>query len=213
MKRIVQATLSGLLLGQAWFSNPLQAQDRRGGDWNYRVEVFGDVARGGFYNGHHNWGKGLDYGGGVGVRPFSGRLRGLGFEVRTARLASESDSAVLPAKFRSSLVAANGVYHFRGRSRAQAYVLGGVGVVSVAYSRSCYECVFNVDPATGKLTPIPWTEDIHATKAGINLGAGLKIAVHRRVSIRPEILFVDTTPGSGWNWAWLRVQMGIGFHL
>jgi hypothetical protein len=36
---------------------------------------------------------------------------------------------------------------------------------------------------------------------GVTLGGGLKIALHRHLSIRSELLFVDTTPGSGPNWS------------
>jgi len=51
------------------------------------------------------------------------------------------------------------------------------------------------------------------SKAGVVFGAGLKMAVHRRLSIRPELLLVDTTPGSGWNWEWVRLQIGLGVHF
>jgi hypothetical protein len=61
------------------------------------------------------------------------------------------------------------------------------------------------------MTPVPWEESVRANKMGVTVGAGMKVAVHRRVSIRPEVLFVDTTPGSGWNWGWVRGPVGRWF--
>jgi opacity protein-like surface antigen len=208
MKRGIPMVLLGLSLAPLWTGGRLAAQDRT---WNYKVELFGDIAHSGFYNGDHKWGSGRDFGGGAGVRPFAGRLRGLGFEVRTGSVA-EDDTArttTLDARF----VAANALYHFRGRTRVQPYVLGGIGVVRAHRFRFCGNCVATKDPVTGALTPLPYTEDIRATKQGVTAGAGIKVAVHRRVSIRPELFFVDTTPGRGWNWAWVRFQLGVGFHF
>ncbi len=201
-----------LLLAVCGLLHPLAGQDLAAG-WMYRFEVFGEVARGTFYNGDSNWGNGLDLGGGIGFRPFSGKLRGLGFELRAARLSDEKamgpGSAVLASRF----VSADALYHFRGRTRFQPYVLGGLGFVNAHYTGTCNQCVFNLDPVTHQLTPIPQEWETRASKAGLTLGFGLKIAAHRHISVRPEILFLNTTPGSGWNWAWLRAQVGVGWHF
>ena len=51
------------------------------------------------------------------------------------------------------------------------------------------------------------------SKMGVTLGGGVKIAINRHLSVRPELLLVDTTPGSGWTWAWFRLQIGMGVHF
>ncbi|MBZ5582341.1 MAG: porin family protein [Acidobacteriia bacterium] len=190
----------------------LPAQDLADG-WMYRIEVFGEIAHGSLYNGDSSWGKGVDFGGGAGVRPFSGRLRGLGFELRAGRLSDESAAGPSSSRLASHFIAADALYHFRGRTRVQPYVLGGLGIVNAHYTRTCSACVFNMDPVTKQLTPIPYQSDVQDSKAGLTIGFGLKLAVHRHVSIRPEVLFVDTTPGKGPNWGWLRVQAGVGRHF
>ena len=59
---------------------PLWAQDSPARDWPYRVEVFGSFGNGRLHNGDDLWGSGLEYGGGIGVRPFSGWLTRIRFE-------------------------------------------------------------------------------------------------------------------------------------
>ena len=81
------------------------------------------------------------------------------------------------------------------------------------YSSHCGNCVFEEDPVTGQLVPRSQDWRTQASKAGISLGGGLKIAVHDHLSIRPELFIMDTTAGSGWNWNWVRLRIGIGLHL
>jgi len=184
-----------------------------GGDWNYRVELFGDVAHGRFYSGSHKWGSGLDVGAGAGVRPFSGRLRGLGFEARFARVGEDQgDPGARATSLDATMIAANALYHFQGRTRVQPYVLGGIGVAMVNYSSVCNICVYTGPPSQGGVA-IPQHSETKTNKAGLNLGAGIKIAITRRLSVRPEISVLNTTPGSGWNFEWVRFQMGLGFHF
>ncbi len=191
---------------------PLTAQ-QRDWDWTYRLELLGEIAYGGFYNGDRKWGSGLDLGGGVGVRPFTAALRGLGFEARLAHIAEDKgDPATLATSLDSTMVAANAVYHVRGRTPVQPYVYGGLGVARVAYSSVCNTCVYTGLPSQGGVA-IPQKSEVRATKAGLNLGCGIKIAINRRLSVRPEISFLNTTPGSGWNFGWVRLQMGLGLHF
>ena len=131
-----------------------------------------------------------------------------------ARLKTSKTTSAYPAvNLSSRLVMANVLYHFRNGAKTQPYVFGGLGHVKADYYRRCTACVFDVDPVTGALVP-RITEDIASgSKVGVTIGAGLKIAVIRHVSIRPELLFVDTTPGSGANWAWVRLQIGVGAHF
>jgi len=210
MKRILV-----VVLALAWLSYPSQPQEQLPPDWRYRVEVFGTIAHGRFYHGDHVWGQGLDYGGGVGLRPFTGKLNRLGFEVQMARMnKSDELSAASSRSMDSRLIVANVLYHFRNGARTQPYVFGGLGHVKADYVHRCRDCVFDVDPVTGKLISRGVTESrSEGGKAGVAFGAGLKMAVHRRLSIRPELLLVDTTPGSGWNWEWVRLQIGLGVHF
>ena len=191
-----------------------KAQEQVAPEWPYKVEVFGTIAHGGFYNGRHVWGRGLDYGGGLGFRPFSGKLHRLGFEVQAARLKTSEATTVYPSlTMDSRLFMANAVCHFRDGTKAQPYVYGGLGRVDVDYYRRCVACVFDRDPVTGELVPRVTEENVSGSKLGVTLGAGLKIALHNHLSIRPELLFVNTTPGSGWNWGWVRLQIGLGAHF
>ena len=93
-------------------------------------------------------------------------------------------------------------------------MFGGLGHVTVDYTHRCTACVFDLDPVTGNLVSRGLTESrTQGSKTGVTFGAGLKIALARHLSIRPELLFVDSTPGSGANWGWLRLQIGLGVHF
>ncbi len=146
---------------------------------------------------------------------FRGGLRKLGFELQLAHLnQGELKSTGTSQQLDSRLLMGNVLYHFRSGARTQPYVFGGVGHVRVAYSQQCVDCVFDVDPITGELVSRGVSKSrTQAGKTGVTLGAGLKIAVQRHLSVRPELLFVDTTGGSGWNWGWVRLQIGLGLHF
>jgi opacity protein-like surface antigen len=204
----------GILLAAIWLASCADAQNPAPA-WQYKVEAFGNIAHGRFYNGSHIWGKGLDYGGGVGIRPFSGWLHRFGFEFQLARLKkADPISARSSQDLSSRLVMGNVVFHFRNGEKMQPFVFGGLGHVSVDYTSRCTDCVFDVDPVTGKLVSRGVTVSrTQEGKTGLTFGAGLKIAPFKHLSIRPELLFVDTTPGSGANWGWVRIQIGLGVHF
>jgi opacity protein-like surface antigen len=208
-KRIIM----GLSLACGWAVLPMHAQNRQQEAWKYKVELLGDVAHGWFYHGDHILGDGLDYGGGVGIRPFSGRLNGLGFEARTSHLSDSGSSPAISSSLDSRLIAINALYHFRSGKNVQPFVLAGIGHVKKEDSYSCTECVYMPDPVTGELVSIPQYYHSKESKTGIVLGGGMKIALHRHLSIRPEIILADTTPGSGPNWTWFRCQIGVGVHF
>jgi len=205
---VVFIGLTGLLA-------PLSAQSQPVGAWRYTVEVFGNIGHGGFYHGDSKWGTGRDYGGGIGIRPFAGSLQAIGFELQVADLATEwvQEGGAWSKDLASRLVSGHVLYHFRSPSRVQPYLFGGLGRVKANYTFYCENCVYDVDPVTSELVPGIQEERVEATKTGVSIGGGLKIAIQRHVSIRPEFLLMDTTIGSGWNWSWLRVQIGIGLHL
>ncbi len=205
--------LMGLSLAYGWAVLPMHAQNRQQEDWKYKVELFGDVAHGWFCHGDHRLGDGLDYGGGVGIRPLSGRLKGLGFEARILHLTDSESSRAISSSLDSRLIAMNVLYHFRSGKNVQPFVLAGIGNVKAENNYSCTECVYMPDPATGELVSIPQYYHSKESKTGIVLGGGIKIALHRHLSIRPEVILADTTPGSGPNWSWIRMQIGVGVHF
>jgi len=203
-----------ILVAACWPACLLQAQSEPEPGWKYKVEIFGNVAAGRFYNGDSLWGRGFDYGGGFGVRPFSGWPRRLGFEFQIARLKNSTQLGPSNSQeLDSRLVMANVLYHFRSGTRLQPFVFGGIGHVKTDYNRSCGTCVFDLDDVTGQQIPVPYESQTRASKTGFTLGGGLKIAIGRRLSIRPELFLADTTPGFGWNWLWLRPQIGLGLHF
>jgi hypothetical protein len=42
---------------------------------------------------------------------------------------------------------------------------------------------------------------------------GFRFGLPRRLALRPEITFMDTTPGSGPNGSWLRISTAVGFNF
>ena len=203
--------LLSVLLGVAALSCQMSAQDPPAKPWQYRAEVFGNIAYGYVVSPSQDWGLGRDYGGGVGFRPFSGALSGLGFEVQVAKQSSTMKNLGPNASSHldSHLVAADVLYHFRKRTMVQPYVLGGIGWMSADYA---YKRGAVTDPLTGQQVP-PYERNVSGSKTGATLGAGLKIAINRHLSIRPEIFWLATSGGSPPYWNWLRFQIGLGFHL
>jgi opacity protein-like surface antigen len=213
-------TMSGLkrlyfvLLLATWPARTMTAQEKPPDSWQYRVEVNANIGAGSFYHGEARWGSGLEYGGGLGVRPFRGWLRRLGFELQMTRHNTTTEvPGYKSEKLDSRMIMGNVLYHFRSGSRIQPYVLAGIGRMKVDYAVRCVSCLFTVDPITGQSIPIPSEYFVRDTKTGIGLGGGVKFAITRHISIRPELVVVDTTLGSGWNWNWLKSQVGIGFHF
>jgi opacity protein-like surface antigen len=194
---------------------PLAAQSRPAPAWAYTVEAHGGVGNGRLYLGDSLWGSGPDWSVGAGVRPFSGWSDRLGFDVLWVRLKdSGSSGSQVSHRLSASLVAANVVYHFRGRTRIQPYLFGGLGHLNADYTYRCVDCVFDPDPVTGM--PVSrgvedWRDK--GSKTGFTYGGGVKVAVQRQLSIRPQLLLADTTPGSGYNWTWVQAEIGLGVHF
>jgi opacity protein-like surface antigen len=206
----------GVILAVAWLLHPADARAQPRPERPDKAEIFGNIGYGKFSNGNSVWGEGLDYGGGICVQPFPGSLHGVGFEVQMVRMNSSQDlgggsSQDLDAR----LIAATVVYHFGSRAAlVQPYAFGGLGYVMADYTHRCADCVFDRDPVTGALVSRGVIEErIESSKVGLAFGAGANIAVHRRLSVRPEVLLADTTAGSGWNWGWVRLQVGLGVHF
>jgi hypothetical protein len=183
-----------------------RAQDQAAGDWKYRGEVFGGIGLGNFNHGDNHLGNGLDLSGGLGVRPFAGALKGLGFEVLCNGLRfnkSWGDGYSYDGKMHA--ITGNALYHF-GRSRTQFYVVGGIGSLKADY--------IGVNPYTRTILNDPnYAEKVNGTKMALNLGVGVKARITSRLSVRPELRMFDTTIGKGYNWTSLRLSLALGYHF
>ncbi len=193
---LLAGTVTGF--GEDAGNTPKQPIERK--RWIYRGEVFGSIGWGGFWHGDDSLGSGIELGGGVGSRPFQGKLRGLGFEVQVKQLHHDiQHSATHSTNGKALTLIGNVLYHFSD-STVQPYVLGGIGVLKADYVPSWeYHEGY-------------WRLRVNASKMAINLGVGLKAAIRNNFSIRPELTLIDTTPGSGYNWASLRLSIGVGYH-
>jgi opacity protein-like surface antigen len=203
----------GILIGIGVVPLPLCAQEWQKPAWEYRMEFFGNTGFGTFHNGDHFLGNGLDYGAGIGVRPFSGALKGFGVEGWMSRLTGSESKPNISSSLDSRLLAVSALYHFRSGTRVQPFVSAGMGRIKMEYSYNCTDCVFVPDPVTGELVSVPQHWESKGSKNGIIFGGGMKIAVNRHFSIRPELILADTTAGTGPNWNWVRLQIGMGIHF
>ena len=186
-------------------------QSVEGNRWTYRGEVFGTAGYGSFSHGDDPLGRGIEFGAGAGFRPFQGKLRGLGFEVRMSQLQHNiQHSATHSTDGKALTLLGNVLYHF-GDSRIQPYAMGGIGILKADYTRQGYSEWYDGGP-DGEYHEEYWTRRVNESKMAINLGVGIKAAITKNLSIRPELTVIDTTPGSGYNWGVLRVSLGIGYH-
>ena len=203
----------------------VQAQESRVKDWSYRAEVFGLFGNGRLYNGDNLWGSGLEYGGGIGVRPFSGWMKRIGFEFegahfkssRTTRSISVFQNQTMDVStFRnldSRLLQGSVLYHFRSGTRMQPFGSIGIGRLNANYSFECVNCIFDVQPGTGALIPRESKSEYRGGKTGITFGGGLKFAINRHLSVRSQAQWVGMSAGSGINLDALRFQLGLGVHF
>jgi opacity protein-like surface antigen len=149
-------------------------------DYTSRGEVFGSIGGGKTYDDEGSLGKGLDIGGGVGFR-LTPRF-GVEGQVNRIDYQRDFDSGV---RFEGTAVftTANVVYHF-STSRAQPYVVGGVGFVHHE-NRS----QFPGDDFLPKRT---------ANGFATNFGAGVKIFLSKNFSLRPEVrVLIGKPEGNG----------------
>jgi hypothetical protein len=159
----------------------------------YRFEAFGSLGAAKYdASPDHKF----NFGGGIGVRPFSRNvvLRGLGVEFQT-NLTSGQSNLELPTR---TSVTGDLLYQFSLRS-VEPYVLIGTGFSSLG----CYGLNEGCDPG-----------------ARIRVGGfGLRIFFDRHVSFRPEFTVTEPLgrnpyfggPGGAANHLY-RASFGIGYH-
>jgi opacity protein-like surface antigen len=184
----------------------LFAQDQQSKEWKYKGEVSGSLGVGQFYHGDDALGKGPDLAVAFGFRPFSGALRGLGFEVLGNFCAFKNQwGNGYSHDGQMHTISGNALYHF-GRSRTQFYVVGGIGMLTADY--------VSINPYTRELSGDPnQVETAKASKMATNFGAGVKTRITSRLSLRPEVRIFDTTIGKGYNWSHIRISIGLGYHF
>lgn len=181
-----------------------------------RAMVVGHVGFAGAGSGKTVTGDGLELGATASVRPFAGARR-VALEAGFAAFRDPRDTTRpdYSDEMSAQLFVARALYTFRREDgRARPYVVGGLAVIHINYESQCVDCVFDVDPFTGRLISRGTvTERIDDTKAGFTLGTGVDIRVTRAVTLRPEWSSSSTTPGSGWNWGWAAVRLGVGYRF
>jgi opacity protein-like surface antigen len=167
-----------------------QNQERRG-------EVFGSLGGAKAYDDEGSIGKGLDIAGGVGFR----LTPKVGIEAQVNHFDYERNFAS-GVRFAGTAVftTANLLYHF-STSKAQPYVVGGVGFVH-------HE---NRTRFPGIEFPGERTTNGFAS----NFGAGVKIFLNQKISIRPEFrVFIGDTAGSGVEppFSVGRASVAVAYH-
>jgi opacity protein-like surface antigen len=162
-----------------------------------RGEIFGSVGGGKAYDDEGSIGKGVDFGGGIGYR-LTPRF---GIEGQVNRISYNRDLP-LSARFEGTAVftTANVLYHFT-TSKAQPYVIGGLGFVHHENrARFAEESTTFIRSTNGIAT---------------NFGAGVKIFLSKKFSLRPEFrVFIADTKGSGVEppFSVWRGSIGFSYH-
>ncbi len=206
-KDTVSIVVVGILILGFAMDGGLRAQpDRKSREWTYKGEVFAGIGVSRFYHGNNHLGNGTDWTAGFGVRPFTGALRGLGFQVSASGFNFNREwSDGYSNQGNVLAVTADALYHF-GKSSTQFYLMGGAGTFRADYQ--------SINPYTRELLNNPsYVEKHKATQLAISLGAGVKARITSKLSIRPEIRFLNTAAGSGHNWENLLLSIGVGYHF
>ena len=194
-----------ILVGVIWVVALIAAVYGQGQQrWNYKGEVLGQVGWGSFSHGDHKIGSGTEWGGGFGVKPFSGKLRRLGFDFQANRLGLAYEQGVNINDGQVTAIVGSVLYHFSD-SPIQPYVTGGLGVLKAKYTQ-----VIKGGAILGSNEDYVSTAD--ANKMLLNIGAGVKARLVRGLAIRPEIRLYDTTIGTGYNWSSVRLSVGVGYY-
>lgn len=161
-------------------------------DYGSRGEIFGSVAQSSLGGDEGTITTGANYGMGFGVRPFS-RIA-FELEVSGGRYTKGNEFAMERAEWSPIYWTANAVYHF-STARWQPYVLLGAGVLR--------------DAGKAELSfPEPRLFQYSRTDLALAFGAGLKIFLTERISLRPEFRHLDSRRRTMVD----RFSMGVGFH-
>lgn len=162
---------------------PLFGQQRK-------ADVFGMIGTGAVYDDEGSLGRGVTGAGGIGYR----LRKRLGVEAEVNVFQSKRDFGQIVPPFRHSglHVMANALAHF-GPSRAQFYLLGGVGLLHVRNK----------------------TRNLSDSGFNIGLGFGMKIFATEHVYIRPDfrIFGGGTRQAVESPFSMLRIGVGVGYSF
>jgi len=208
-----------------WAAAGLKAESPPASAWPYTIEIFGSIGHGRVYHGDNLWGSGLDYGGGIGVRPFPGWLKRIGLEIETAGLEkstaytsrstfnNQEIQAAVSRSLNSGLLQGSALYHFCSDAAVQPFLSFGAARINVDYHWMCEGCAVDIQPGTGLLIPRRGEWKVEESKTGITFCAGLKFRIAPHLSFRTQIQIPDTTPGKGINLSWLRLHIGLAAYF
>jgi hypothetical protein len=207
LKLLLLVLFTPVFLGSV-LAKPSQAKDPE--TWDYTGEVFGTVGWGKFMHGDSPLGDGFLLDTGFGIRPFKETFRGLGFEFHYSHLDFDYNPVTEISKTGTfDAFTGNVLYHF-GSSKTQPFVGFGMGVLAADYRERILSEILD---AGGNIVQSEWrSSEVRASHFAIRFSAGIKIALIEHFSLRPEVLFLDTTPGKGFNWGGLGATVGAAYH-
>ncbi len=156
----------------------------------YRREVFGSIGVGKTYDDEGSLGKGLNGGGGFGYR----LTQRFGVEGEVNGFATKRTFSPAFAPFRASgvFVNGNGLFYLN-QGRAQAFLIGGVGMLHVQNDSS-------------------FAGPVNRSSNGlaINFGAGVKVFLTPHVLLRPEFRIYGANSGNAVESPFTDMRFSIG---
>ncbi len=192
--------IASLFISSSWAQN-----------YAYKGEVFGSAAYGRLVRVEDlPQGDGANLGGGAGLRLAST----IGIELEFNRMINlklrpapcptlECVGSALIGVRSAIIFSANGLYHF-SVSRVQPYVVGGIGVLRTERADS-------LSVGSGTRATISQIER-RDNGLSISFGAGLKVFVTHKISLRPEFRLYTSSIRSRENLNLLRASIGFGYH-
>jgi hypothetical protein len=169
-----------------------------GQDHTPRWEVFGTIGAATTLDDEGGRGKGVDLGGGFGVRA----TRRIGLEVAINRIHHKREFSFSGVLFEGTgtFMTGNVIYYFSD-SRAQPYVTGGAGFIR--------------HEDRSRIGPGPAPPAIAANGFACNVGVGVKAFITRHVSLRPEFRVFGGYPRNGGvepPFGVFRGSISLGYH-
>jgi Outer membrane protein beta-barrel domain len=173
-------------------------------------EIFGSVAQGHLFRFEdQTFGDNLNVGGGFGIR--WSRLgvefevnRQLGLTPQLARCGVASCSGEARQGVLSSTIASGNLFYQFGESPVRPYVIGGLG----AFWSHSVSSVLTVRGTSGTFSEFETSD----TALAVSFGAGLRIAIGRAFSIRPEIRLYDGSLLGRENLTLIRTSIGAAYQ-
>jgi opacity protein-like surface antigen len=154
-------------------------------------EIFGSVGYGRFAGDEGGLGFGPTYGAGIGAHPLP--LLGFEFTVHGMRHSRESAGGAVRFEGTPVFVSGNVLIHFSG-ALIQPYVVGGIGMMH--YRGTTTNTGLNVLNSS-------------ENELAMNFGAGMKIFVLPKVSLRPELRYFTSRPH---NFNMMQASIGLSLH-